>query len=93
MSFLNPTNSTPTVLLVEKGLVFLGSMTLPAYLTVLICQGKTVAAAILAIGEPWKLFDDLRPSTAFTHRHALASMAVFDPIEALPDQVGSHGAK
>jgi len=89
----SPADGALTILPVEKGLVLLGGMTAPAYLRVLVGQGKTVSAAVCTIGEPRKLFADFLPSTAFADYPASTFALVFDTVQAGPGQVGSHHAK
>jgi len=89
----NPADGALPILLVEKFLVLLGGMTLPPHLRVLVGHGKAVPAAVCAVGKPRKLFAHLLPPTALANRQAVANALVFDPMETLPDQVGSDDTK
>jgi len=93
VSFSNSADSTSAILLVEECLVFLGSVTLPADLRVLVCQNKAVAATVRPVTEPRKLFTDLLQPTVFTHRLPLTELSVLDPMKTLPNQVDSYRAE
>jgi F0F1-type ATP synthase membrane subunit c/vacuolar-type H+-ATPase subunit K len=85
MTFANPANGTPTILLLEKSLVLLGGLTMPANLIVVVGHGKAIAAVVLAISESRELFRDLFLPTGLTNRQAVTNALVVDSMEALPN--------
>ncbi len=93
VALTNPADGTLTTLLIEQGLVFFGRTPPPTSLAVLLSQGQAIAAAVLSINEPRKLFADLLPPTALANHQTVVNTPVMDPMKALSDEVSADNAE
>jgi hypothetical protein len=93
VSLAHTTDGTLTILLVEKGLVFLAGATLAAYLILLVGRVQAVAATVRTVGECRKLSADFLTPTAPANHQVTVKAPVFDPMKAQPDKVGTYRTK